>query len=93
MARKEMEKVPAKGFLKGMNALGYIFILAALSAAISWIAYVAYAAGSNGLGDHTQPEMNDSVTSQINTFIICYQGVIISTLFYFVFRHHFSQSN
>lgn len=83
---EEVEDVPAKGVLMGMNALGYTFILTALAAGIAWIVYVAKSVNNDQLG-------NNGKVAELETATVCFQGVVASVLLYFVARHHFSHTH
>lgn len=86
----EVEEVPAKGILMGMNALGYTFLITAVAAAIAWLVYVFKATNSKALGDEKLTEMKAEGTSQLETIDVCFQALVVSVLLYFVARHHFS---
>jgi len=81
-----VEEKPVAGVLTGMNALGYTFILTALIAGVAWIIFVAkshgYIGEAEGAGDggHNYKE----------TIHVCFEAAVVSCLFYFVARHHFS---
>ena len=87
---EEVEEVPAKGVLMGMHTLGYTFILTALAAAIAWIVFVAKAANGKGLGNESTDEIEPEAPAQLETVDVCFQALVVSVLFYFVARHHFS---
>ena len=95
---EQVEEVPAKGVLMGMDALGYTFIITALAAAIAWIVYVAYAVNNNVLGDDVfdaaapTDDQKKGVTN-LETADVCFQAVVASVLLYFVARHHFSHTH
>ena len=95
---EEVEGVPEKGVLMGMNALGYTFIITALAAAIAWIVYVAYAVKHKVLGDEVfdaaslTGDQGKGVTN-LETADVCFQAVVASVLLYFVARHHFSNTH
>jgi hypothetical protein len=87
-----VEEKPVAGVLMGMTGLGYLFILTALAAGIAWIVYVAKSHGSLGKND-----IDDAVDSAptdakdyTDTIDVCFQAAVVSCLFYFVARHHFS---
>ena len=83
---EEVEEVPEKGVLMGMNALGYTFIVTALAAAIAWIVYVAKSVNNDTVGS------NDA-GAELETITVCFQAVVASVLLYFVARHHFSTTH
>jgi len=92
-----IEEKPVEGAVMGMNALGYLFILTALASGIAWIVYVAKARNNDA---YTEAGYDDSVgdtgipTSEVAanlaTAETCFQAAVVSVLFYFVARHHFS---
>ena len=97
---EEVEEVPVKGVLMGMNALGYTFIITAIAAAIAWIVFVAYAAGNHVLGDEVNPSPDSEKSKKqgkgatnLETADVCFQAVVASVLLYFVARHHFSNTH
>lgn len=87
---EEVEEVPAKGIIMGLNVLGYTFIITALTAAAAWLAFVIKASGSKALGDESNDEIKPEGESQLQTIKVCFQALVVSVLLYFVARHHFS---
>lgn len=92
-----IEEKPVAGVLMGMNGLGYLFIITALAAGIAWIVYVAKAVGNDVLGDksyqvytHTPGNSQNVGQANLNTATVAFQAAVVSVLFYFVARHHFS---
>ena len=81
-----VEEKPVAGVLMGMQGLGYLFIITALAAGIAWIVYVAKSHGHLGNSDFD----NDSAKDYSETIDVCFQAAVVSVLFYFVARHHFS---
>ena len=85
-----VEEKPIEGAVMGMNALGYLFILTALASGIAWIVYVAKARNNNAF-DATNFTVDDpEILSNLATSETCFQAAVVSVLFYFVARHHFS---
>ena len=90
-----VEEKPVAGVIMGMTGLSYLFVLTALAAGIAWIVFVAKARTHNVLGDDaydlTGPTGDQPIgESNLNTSTVCFQAVVVSVLFYFVARHHFS---
>jgi len=87
-----IEEKPAAGVLMGITGLGYLFICTALAAGIAWIVYVAKSHGMLGKSDNTtSPDAAPSdANDYIETVTVCFQAAVVSCLFYFVARHHFS---
>ena len=90
-----VEEKPVAGVIMGMTGLSYLFVLTALAAGIAWIVFVAKARNHDVLGDDSYDLTSPSDVqmrgqSNINTSTICFQAVVVSVLFYFVARHHFS---
>lgn len=93
-----VEEKPVAGVIMGMTGLGYLFIITALAAGIAWIVYTAKAVQNNVLGDNdvldvsTYSAADDELKgfSNVRTATICFQAAVVSCLFYFVARHHFS---
>lgn len=89
-----VEEKPIAGVLMGMTGLGYLFIATALAAGIAWIVYVAKSHGL--LGHHTTENVpgtgnvTDDAENYTDTITVCFQAAVVSCLFYFVARHHFS---
>jgi len=81
-----IEEKPVAGVLMGMTGLSYLFVATALAAGIAWIVYVAKSHGSVGkpLEDFVQSD------NYFETVDVCFQAAVVSVLFYFVARHHFS---
>ena len=84
-----VEEKPVAGVLMGMTGLGYLFILTALAAGIAWIVYVAKSHGSLGT-DAAEEAGVGGVGNYLETIDVCFQAAVVSCLFYFVARHHFS---
>ena len=80
-----IEEKPVAGVLMGMTGLGYLFVCTALAAGIAWIVFVAKSHES--LGKQTSSDNN---TDYYETIDVCFQAAVVSCLFYFVARHHFS---
>ena len=95
----EIEEVPAKGVMMGMDALGYTFIITAVAAAIAWLVYVVRAVDNKVLGDEEVSENPEKEEKQskgatnLRTVEVCFQAVVASVLLYFVARHHFSNTH
>lgn len=92
----EIEEVPAKGVMMGMDALGYTFIITAVAAAIAWLVYVVRAVDNKVLGDEKigeHLEKEDKGATNLRTVEVCFQAVVASVLLYFVARHHFSNTH
>jgi len=87
-----VEEKPVAGVLMGMTGLGYLFILTALAAGIAWIVYVAKSHNTLGKSDNSNsPDAADlAANDYTETATICFQAAVVSCLFYFVARHHFS---
>ena len=84
-----VEEKPVAGVLMGMTGLGYLFILTALAAGIAWIVYVAKS--HNVLGkDVVDAGAVTDPHDYTDTIDVCFQAAVVSCLFYFVARHHFS---
>lgn len=82
-----VEEKPVAGVLMGMTGLSYLFVATALAAGIAWIVFVAK--GHNALGNN-ESLATDVNESYHNTTTVCFQAAVVSCLFYFVARHHFS---
>ena len=89
-----VEEKPVAGVLMGMTGLGYLFILTALAAGIAWIVYVAKSHGvlghNTGVGNSPDDPVADNSKDYSETYDVCFQAAVVSCLFYFVARHHFS---
>ena len=89
-----VEEKPVAGVIMGMTGLGYLFILTALAAGIAWIVYVAKSHGllghNFGSGLSTDDAPTDTSRDYTATIDVCFQAAVVSVLFYFVARHHFS---
>lgn len=96
---EEVEEVPERGIIMGMNALGYTFIITAVAAAIAWLVYVAFAVDNKVLGDEVfntageHGEKQKKGITNLETIEVCFQAVVASVLLYFVARHHFSHTH
>jgi len=87
-----VEEKPVAGVLMGMTGLGYLFILTALAAGIAWIVYVAKSHGTLGHNDVSGGPDSPAADARdySETYTVCFQAAVVSCLFYFVARHHFS---
>ena len=86
----QMMKKPMRPILRILTAMAMLFVLAALTATIAWIYYIAKAVeqneigGSNGLGD-------DGISgSALETSTAMFQATVVSVFLYFVARHHYN---
>ena len=87
MATKSLEMKPMKEVVVSLQGLSYLFALSALAAGIAWIYYIAKAVEGEEIGGES------GHASAVNTAESMFQGTVVAILFYFVFRHHFSQSH
>ena len=88
-----VEEKPVAGVLMGMTGLGYLFILTAVAAVIAWIVYVAKSHGFLGHNDNTSSGLDPApgdAKDYSDTYTVCFQAAVVSCLYYFVARHHFS---
>ena len=92
-----VEEKPVEGVLMTMNVLGWVFVATALAAGIAWIVYVAKAVKQDVLGKGNGQLLSGTPglhsadgQTDLNTAEICFQAAVVSVLFYFVARHHFS---
>ncbi len=83
-----IEEKPVAGVLMGMTGLSYLFVATALAAGIAWIVYVAKSHSVTGESDSIVSAKQTE--SYLETIDICFQAAVVSCLFYFVARHHFS---
>ena len=85
-----VEEKPIEGAVMGMNALGYLFILTALASGIAWIVYTAKARNNDAFDEQNFSQSSDAAAANLNTAGTCFEAAVVSVLFYFVARHHFS---
>ena len=81
-----VEEKPVAGVLMGMTGLSYLFIATALAAGVAWIVFVAKSHNATGKADGAVVDTE----SYYETATVCFQAAVVSVLFYFVARHHFS---
>jgi len=90
-----LEEKPVKEVLVTMHTVSYLFALAALASAISWIYFTAKGVEENQIGGSRGKGEDGSGddTNQSATIEAMFEGAVVSLLLYLVFRHHFSESH
>ena len=96
----DVDLEPTKEVFMAMHGLSLLILLFGLAAAICWIYYVAHAVDNNAIGGSSGRGNNDTTvaagentpageTRQVDTIRVMFQGVVASSLLYFVARHHY----
>ncbi len=93
---KSLEEKPVKQVLVTMHLMSYLFAIACIAAAISWIYYVAKSVENDLIGGAQGRGPNgtgDATVARMNTVETMFEGTVIAAVLYLTFRHHFSNSH
>jgi hypothetical protein len=98
----DVDLEPTKEVFMVMHGFSLLLLMFALAATICWIYYIAKAIDNNAIGgsagrgnDDTNGTLDASEdttageTRQVDTIKTMFQGVVASSLLYFVARHHY----
>ena len=92
---KAFEEKPVKEILVSMNAVSFLFAIAAFASTIAWIYYTTRAVEQQRIGGSSgDPNPNgNGVNTVLETTNSMFEGTVLAVLSYMVFRHHFSNSH
>lgn len=98
----DVDLEPTKEVFFAMHSVSLLLLMFALAAAICWIYYVAQAVDNHAIGGgdgrgkdesngtrDASKDTQDGETRQTDTIKVMFQGVVASSLLYFVARHHY----
>ncbi len=86
------EEKPVNQVLITLSSLSYVLMLLTFAVAFVWVYYVSQAVDQGIIGDNDglgSTGLGDTNGTSLSTVEVMYQATIISTLIYFMFRHHY----
>ena len=94
---------PTREVFMAMHWTGLLMLMFAIAAATAWVYYVVQAVNNNAVGgadgrgaSETDVTTADATadtaageTRQVDTIKVMFEGLVVSSLLYFVVRHHY----